>query len=227
MPKINNNPIMKGARGMLGGVVVYRQFRGMTIMSNRPRKAKVITPHQQAIKSRFLLAVEYAKRQIADPVLKAKYEPGPGSKFTSAYVAALADYLRRAKQNENESNDKKTENKDDSLEPKADKCGTKIDVIEYSENVAEKHEQYGRTDTTFAHRYTVTMPYATRTSLSGRCVENGLLAAAKNQRQLSSVSVRSREPFARCFKGIFRSREPPHAHPPNELHGEWLWVHRA
>jgi hypothetical protein len=51
----------------------------MTIMSNRPRKAKVITPHQQEIKSRFLLAVEYAKRQIADPVLKAKYEPDPAA----------------------------------------------------------------------------------------------------------------------------------------------------
>lgn len=97
MPKINNNPIMKGARGMLGGVVVYRQFRGMTIMSNRPRKPKVITPHQQKIKSRFLLAVEYAKKQIADPVLKARYQPDPGSKFTSAYVAAIADYLRKMK----------------------------------------------------------------------------------------------------------------------------------
>jgi hypothetical protein len=99
MPKIDNNPIMKGVSGMLGGVVVYRQFRGMTIMSNRPRKARVITPHQQAIKSRFLLAVEYAKKQIADPVLKAKYEPGPDSEFTSAYIAAVADYLRTAKQN--------------------------------------------------------------------------------------------------------------------------------
>jgi hypothetical protein len=97
MPKINNNPIMKGASGMLGGVVVYRQFRGMTIMSNRPRKRKGITPHQQKIKSRFLMAVEYAKKQIADPVLKAKYEPGPDSEFTSAYIAAVADYLRRMK----------------------------------------------------------------------------------------------------------------------------------
>jgi hypothetical protein len=227
MPKINNNPIMKGARGMLGGVVVYRQFRGMTIMSNRPKKSKVITPHQQAIKSRFLLAVEYAKKQIADPELKAKYEPDPGSKFTSAYVAALADYLRRGKQNENESNDKKTENEEGSLEPKTDSRCAKIDVIEYSQNVAEKHEQHGRTATPFAHRYAVIMRYATSTSLSGRCVENSLLAAAKNQRQLSSVYVRSREPFARCFKGILRSREPTHAPLPMSYTEKWLWVHRA
>jgi hypothetical protein len=96
MPKINNNPIMKGVRGMLGDVVVYRQFRGTTIMSNRPRKSKAITLHQQAIKSRFLLAVKFAKEQIADPLLKAKYQPGPDSEFTSAYIAALADYLRNA-----------------------------------------------------------------------------------------------------------------------------------
>lgn len=68
-------------------------------MSNRPRKRKVITPHQQKIKSRFLMAVEYAKKQIADPVLKAKYEPTPESEFTSAYIAAVADYLRRMKLN--------------------------------------------------------------------------------------------------------------------------------
>jgi hypothetical protein len=72
----------------------------MTIMSNRPKKAKEMTAHQQATKSRFLLAVEYAKRQMADPVLKAKYEPGPGSEFASAYIAAVTDYLRRAKRND-------------------------------------------------------------------------------------------------------------------------------
>src|SRR5687768_8173128 len=101
MPKINNNPIMKGVSGMLGDVVVYRQFRGTTIMSNRPKKTKVLTPHQQAIKSRFLLAVAYAKAQIADPILKAKYESGPESEFTSAYIAAIADYLRKMKQHDN------------------------------------------------------------------------------------------------------------------------------
>jgi hypothetical protein len=119
MPKINNNPIMKGVSGMLGGVVVYRQFRGKTIMSNRPRKTKVLTPHQKAIKSRFLLAVEFAKKQIADPVLKAKYQPSPGSEFTSAYIAAIADYLRRAKQNEKGMEEKETENSHEAVGAKS------------------------------------------------------------------------------------------------------------
>jgi hypothetical protein len=200
MPKIDNNPIMKGASGMLGGVVVYRQFRGMTIMSNRPKKAKVITPHQQAIKSRFLLAVEYAKKQIADPVLKAKYEPDPGSKFTSAYVAAIADYLRSAKQNE------KIENNQNRLGPAV--------CVNAETNVVKGHEQQVRTDANIAHRYTVKIPYPHSTIIpSNRCVEMGPRVAAKNRPQLSDVSVRRREPFARCFHGDLRSREPTHTRP--------------
>ena len=86
---------MTGARGMLGNVVVYRQFRGQTLLCNRPEKRNTITPHQQRMKTRFLAAVAFAKKQIADPVTKALYQPGPESKFTSAYAAALADYLKR------------------------------------------------------------------------------------------------------------------------------------
>lgn len=95
MARITSNPIMTGARGMLGNVVVYRQFRGQTLLCNRPEKRNTITPHQQRMKTRFLEAVAFAKKQIADPVTKALYQPGPESKFTSAYAAALADYLKR------------------------------------------------------------------------------------------------------------------------------------
>lgn len=80
---------------MLGNVVVYRQFKGQTLMCNRPEKRVAITPHQQKMKARFLEAVAFAKQQVADPVSKALYQPGPDSKFTSAYAAALADYLKR------------------------------------------------------------------------------------------------------------------------------------
>jgi hypothetical protein len=80
---------------MLGGIVVYRQYRGKTLLCNRPEKRNTITPHQQKMKSRFLEAVAFAKKMIADPATKALYQPGPESKFTSAYAAALADYLKR------------------------------------------------------------------------------------------------------------------------------------
>jgi hypothetical protein len=143
MPKINNNPIMKGVSGMLGDVVVYRQFRGTTVMSNRPKKSKVLTPHQQAIKSRFLLAVAYAKAQIADPILKAKYQPGPGSEFTSAYIAAIADYLRRRKQEDNALKEEKILIGKELLDPlphvdtKQDHSNDKICVMKHSEDFVE------------------------------------------------------------------------------------------
>jgi hypothetical protein len=97
MTKIKNNPTMKGASGMLAGTVVYRQYQGKTVMSNRPKKRAIMTPRQQSIKSRFLQTVQYAKWAIADSERKAKCQPDPGSEFTAAYIAALADYLRRLK----------------------------------------------------------------------------------------------------------------------------------
>lgn len=93
MSKIKNNPIMKGASGMLGDVVVYRQLRDKLVMSNRPRKRSTLTPHQVATKLKFMRAVQYAKTQVANPVTKAEYEPNENSRFTSAYSAALADFL--------------------------------------------------------------------------------------------------------------------------------------
>lgn len=134
---------MKGASGMLGDVVVYRQFRGTTVMSNRPKKPKVLTPHQQQIKSRFLLAVAYAKAQIADPILKAKYEPRPGSEFTSAYIAAIADYLRKRKQHDNLLKEEKIVDSKEgrhsvvNLNVDPDNFNDKTHAISHSEDFAE------------------------------------------------------------------------------------------
>jgi len=97
MSKIKNNPIMKGASGMLGEVVVYREVRGNVIMSNRPKKGRILTPNQEEAKSKFLRAVKYAKKQMADPVSKAEYQQGAGSRFPSAYAAAMGDYLSAPK----------------------------------------------------------------------------------------------------------------------------------
>ena len=95
MSKLKNNPIMKGASGMLGNVVVYReQKNGKLIMANRPKKRDELTDHQKIQKSRFLQAVQYAKAQMADPLSKAEYETGINDKINSAYAAAMTDYLR-------------------------------------------------------------------------------------------------------------------------------------
>jgi hypothetical protein len=209
MPKINNNPIMKGASGMLGGVVVYRQFRGMTIMSNRPKKAKVMTPHQQAIKSRFLLAVEFAKRQMADPVLKAKYKLGPGSEFASAYIAAVTDYLRRAKRND-EVVKEKVALSELAVIMDTDKIDAKADA---GKVVNEIGPPPGLRDTDSVRRHTVTTAYPISTViLNGTSIDRCSQAAAKDLFPVSRVNARRRETFACCFNGTLRSRAPTHVH---------------
>lgn len=97
MSKIKNNPLLKGASGMLGNVIVYREVRGNVIMANRPKKSGVPTVHQEAAKSKFLRAVQYAKKQLADPVARAEYEAGITERKSSAFAVALTDYLKPPK----------------------------------------------------------------------------------------------------------------------------------
>ena len=93
MSKIKNNPLLKGASGMLGNVIVYREVRGNVIMANRPKRSGVLTEHQEAAKSKFLRAVQYAKKQLADPVTRAEYEAGITERKFSAFTVALTDFL--------------------------------------------------------------------------------------------------------------------------------------
>ena len=94
MSKIKNNPLLKGASGMLGDVVVYREVGGNVIMANRPRKPEVLTAHQEITRERFLRAVQYARTQLANEVTKAEYAAGITASKLSAYAVALTDYLK-------------------------------------------------------------------------------------------------------------------------------------
>ncbi len=94
MSKIQNNPVLKGASGMLGDVVVFREIRGTLIMANRPKKPKgPQTEQQKQFRMRFLRAVQYAKKQVANPVMKAEYATGVTLKKFAPYVVAVTDYL--------------------------------------------------------------------------------------------------------------------------------------
>lgn len=93
MSKIQNNPLLKGASGMLGKVVVYREVRGKVIMANRPKKSATLSEHQEASKSRFLKAVQYARKQLATEQTKAEYATGITLSKHSAYLVAVTDYL--------------------------------------------------------------------------------------------------------------------------------------
>jgi len=96
MSKIKNNPIMKGASGMLGKTVVYRQSKdGSVVMANKPRTSGYFTDKQLLVQSRFEAASQYANAQIKDPVSKAEYAAAGASKNRSAHQAAMTDYLRK------------------------------------------------------------------------------------------------------------------------------------
>src|SRR6478736_6816710 len=93
MTKIKNNPLLKGASGMLGDVVVYRQVRGGVIMANRPKTTGNVTANQLAVREKFKKAANYAKKQIAVPASKAEYEAKITEKLNSAYAVAVKDFL--------------------------------------------------------------------------------------------------------------------------------------
>jgi hypothetical protein len=93
MSKINNNPLLKGASGMLGDVVVYRQVRGGVIMANKPKKTETLTENQKPVRDKFKKAVYYAKRQMLDAVSKAEYATKISDKLNSAYIVAMKDFL--------------------------------------------------------------------------------------------------------------------------------------
>jgi signal peptidase I len=95
MPKIGNNPIMKGLSGMLGDVVVYREQRGTMVMSNRPKKPAAPTNHQKLQGSKFRQAVAYAHAQMEIPEAKAEYDARiDNKKFVSGFSVAVTDYLK-------------------------------------------------------------------------------------------------------------------------------------
>jgi hypothetical protein len=94
MSKADNNPILNGVSGMLGGTIIFRQVNGRTIISKAPPKREKPTPHQEKTKARFLQGVAYAREQMKVPYLKALYSKGVTVKKTNPYTVALADFLR-------------------------------------------------------------------------------------------------------------------------------------
>jgi hypothetical protein len=95
MAIVRDNIIMEGVRGMLGGVV-FRNIRGKTIMSNKPKPPSRQSQEQRANRDRFRNATIYAKAMMHDP-LKKEYYRRKAVKLAlpNAYTAAITDYMRR------------------------------------------------------------------------------------------------------------------------------------
>jgi len=99
---VTRNPLLAGARGGLGKVVVFKQMYGKTVMTNYPRKADIPrekqSAAQQGTRDNFRKAVAYAKAVLKDPVQKVYYEKKKKKlRFSSTYQAAITDYMRKLK----------------------------------------------------------------------------------------------------------------------------------
>jgi hypothetical protein len=86
--------VTHGLRGMVGGMLVFKQVNGKTVVAQRPRKSsKPPTEDQLERQQKFREAAIYAKNAIKEPQLKEIYDAFAG-KGKSAYNIAFADYYK-------------------------------------------------------------------------------------------------------------------------------------
>jgi hypothetical protein len=95
MAKINDNLLVKGARGHVGKQLVYKKRGNDTLLARMPsvNKDAEVTQDQEKARDLFAEAVRYASGAITDPVLKNQYQEKTGPSNT-AYNIAFRDYLK-------------------------------------------------------------------------------------------------------------------------------------
>ncbi|WP_341835672.1 hypothetical protein WJU16_22865 [Chitinophaga pollutisoli] len=95
MARINENLLVKGARGNVGKQFVYRKHGNSTIIGKMPvydpKTAR--SDAQLTVRDQFTSAAMYARGAVQSPELKKEYQKkaAPGM---SAYNMALRDYLK-------------------------------------------------------------------------------------------------------------------------------------
>ena len=93
------NFILKGLSGLLGKSLMFRQFRGKTIVCKSPTKSRVPpTEEQTACRNKVQEAVRYAQKVLKDPEQRAIYEAMSKVKKgkVSVYNAAITAYMNDA-----------------------------------------------------------------------------------------------------------------------------------
>ncbi len=93
MSEANLKPTIEGYRGAIGKLV-FRNYKGRTIVSRKPVITKDPSEGQLAQRQRFKDAVTFAKSAAANPGLRAFYEPIAKAKDITIYALAVADYLK-------------------------------------------------------------------------------------------------------------------------------------
>lgn len=93
MTEVNLNETVNGYSGAIGRLV-FRQYRGRTIVGRKPVVTKEPTAGQLAQRERFKEAAAFGKLAQADPELRAFYEPIARERGTSIYTVAVGDFLK-------------------------------------------------------------------------------------------------------------------------------------
>ena len=87
------NPTVDGYRGSIGRLV-FKRYKGRTIVGKKPVRTKELTPGQLAHTEHFKEAVAYAKSVLANPSAREFYRPIAFQRDISIYNCALGDYLK-------------------------------------------------------------------------------------------------------------------------------------
>ncbi|MDR3268477.1 MAG: hypothetical protein LBT83_05370 [Tannerella sp.] len=92
MAKQKGNVVTHGLSGKIGGLLVFRQRAGQTIVSGMPVVSNKESASQRAHRRKFQRAVLYSNAVVADPELGAAYaaKAKPGQ---SARNVAVADFF--------------------------------------------------------------------------------------------------------------------------------------
>ena len=100
MSKIDNNPLLRGVRGMLGETIVIRKVRGKLQMANKPSGGRIATDKQAAVQFKFQEAAQYARMQTGKDAPEESislYTSGITDKKHAARIVAMTDYLNAPK----------------------------------------------------------------------------------------------------------------------------------
>ncbi|HET7003064.1 MAG TPA: hypothetical protein VFI33_17185 [Puia sp.] len=100
MAEIKDNYAVKGIKGRVGTLAVYKIINGRTFMTKYPDRSKVVyTKEQIGFRKIFAEAAKFASDIINDPDKRSFY-PRQGQK--SIYHCALSDYMKAYKRMEAE-----------------------------------------------------------------------------------------------------------------------------
>jgi hypothetical protein len=92
MAKQKGNVVLHGTSGTIGGMLVFRQRAGQTVIAKRPDVSGKVTEAQLAHRRKFQHAILYSMGVMSDPALSAAYgaKAKPGQ---SARNVAVADFF--------------------------------------------------------------------------------------------------------------------------------------